>query len=143
MDTTTATGFVDNMQWIAVRGTKFNAGSNSYVYTDCADALSQFVFEYRVTNDGVMDVLIGNSNGQYGNFYFDANGAVTSMSDKTARNYDGVSVEVLDDGYIRVTLQLNELTTVYRGTPGNVIEYVRIRATTTAVGYVDNLQLIV
>ncbi len=141
--TTTASGYVDNMKWNAIRGTQFNAGSNSYVYTDCADELSQFVFEYKVTNDGVMDVLIGNGNGQYGNFYFDANGAVTSLSDKTVRNYDGVSVEVLDDGYIRVTFMLNELTTVYRGTPGNVIEYVRIRSTSTAAGYVDNLQVIV
>ena len=123
-----------------IRGKAFNAGANSYLYTDCTDDMTQFSFEYKVTNDGVMDVLIGNDNGQYGNFYLNANGTVTSLSDGTAKSYPGVTTEVLADGYIRVTFQLNELTTVYRGTPGSVISYIRIRATTTAAGYVDNVQ---
>ncbi|MBR5570651.1 MAG: DUF4091 domain-containing protein [Oscillospiraceae bacterium] len=123
-----------------IRGKAFDAGANSYLYTDCTDNMTQFSFEYKVTNDGAMDVLIGNDNGQYGNFYLNANGTVISLSDTTAKNYAGVTTEVLADGYIRVTFQLDELTTVYRGTPGSVISYIRIRATTTASGYVDNVQ---
>ena len=161
-----ANGYIDNIQYVTgeelpevtepevtepeatepevtepvIRGKAFSAGANSYFYTECTDDMSQFSFEYKITNDGRMDVLIGNDNGQYGNFYFGANGAITSLDDTTAKSYPGVTTEALNDGYIRVTLQLDELTTVYRGTPGLVISYIRVRATTTASGYVDNVR---
>ena len=147
-DWSDANGYIDNIQYIiaeeepepVIRGKAFNVGANSYFYTECTDEMSRFSFEYRVTNDGVMDVLIGNDNGQYGNFYLSANGTVTGLSDTTAKNYAGVTTEVLADGYIRVTFLLDELNTVYRGTPGSVMSFIRVRATTTAAGYVDNVQ---
>ncbi|MBO5867274.1 MAG: hypothetical protein J6Q54_00005, partial [Oscillospiraceae bacterium] len=122
-----------------IRGKAFSAGSNSYIYTDSTDEMAQFSFEYKVTNDGAMDVLIGNDNGQYGNFYLNANGTITNVSDTTAKTYAGVTTETLADGYIRVTFQLDALENVYRGTPGFVIGFIRIRATSTAEGYVDNV----
>ena len=158
---TDATGYIDNIQYRVaqeepevptepeptepeptepvIRGKAFSAGSNSYIYTDSTDKMTKFSFEYKVTNDGAMDVLIGNDNGQYGNFYLNANGTITSVSDTTAKTYAGVTTETLADGYIRVTFQLDALENVYRGTPGFVIGFIRIRATSTAEGYVDNV----
>ena len=91
-----------------IRGKAFSAGSNSYIYTDSTDEMTKFSFEYKVTNDGAMDVLIGNDNGQYGNFYLNANGTITSVSDTTAKTYAGVTtVTDLGDGWVLVEVPMS------------------------------------
>ena len=63
---------------------------------------------------------------------FDVNGNVDP--------YDGVTLETLSDGYIRVTFDMTKLTK-WNGSPSSVINFLYIRgAWTDASGYIDNIQ---
>lgn len=53
-------------------------------------------------------------------------GVFAFVTDGARENYAGVTTEVLEDGYIRVTFDLNAITQM-TGTPSTVISFMYIR----------------
>ena len=102
---------------------------------------SQVSFEYIITNDSDFHVcFIGEDWSHfYGYFNFDADGAVL--------NYPGVFTEKLEDGYVRVTLDIDALTKTNNqenldGKP-SLLKKLYIRGDWSAAnGYIDNIKTV-
>ena len=141
---TTVNGYIDNIQLSnkpveeVIRGQAFEAGVTKTTYMETV-AQNNLTFDYKLTTEGDMHVILRapDWNGFYGDFEFTANGE--------AVDYDGITTEKLDDGYIRVTVvfsKLNRTACVNNrdSAPVNVGIF-DIYAWGTANGYVDNIQV--
>ena len=157
---TTADGYVDNIQTVLdtsepdeptepseptdpeepeFRGTAFTAGTGVFMELTAA-AYDTISFEYKLITDGTIGVILRDPEWSkyYGDFTFDANGLVWTYQ-------TGITCEKLDDGYIRITLKLDELNRsgcldnldMAPATVGILDIY---GGFTTASGYIDNIQ---
>ena len=141
---TTVDGYIDNIQVSELpseevnRGEAFEAGVTKTKYMDII-AQNNLTFDYKLTTGGDMHVILRapDWNGFYGDFEFNANGE--------AVDYDGITTEKLDDGYIRVTVVFSKLNRTgcvnnRDSAPANVGIF-DIYSWGTANGYVDNIQV--
>ena len=111
----TANGYVDNIQVdvqieeapeipaVPAETTSFEAGKG--VTTGIPTAYQTVTFDYQLTTDGVIGVILRDAEAWltfYGEFYFNAGGETV--------NYAGITTQVLGNGYVRVTMNLAELT---------------------------------
>ena len=132
---TTAEGYVDfNPSYDpgVLRGVAFSA-TDDYSFGPSDIALTETInidFKFTSASDTYVNFILGDGwNNFYGYFKVNASGSL-------ANNYAGVSITNLEDGYIRVTLVLSELTNV-TGTPEKInLFYIRGNWS-TASGYVD------
>ena len=141
---TDATGYIDNVQYTVYeapsepetnRGQEITPSTSLTIELDNVDTLASLSFDYKVTNGTFNISLNPDWDNYFGYFAFDANGNVDA--------YDGVTVETLEDGYYRVTFDMNALTK-YSGNPGKALSFLYIRgAWTDATGYIDNIQFTV
>lgn len=136
----TADGFIDQVSVVdyreeVIRGEAFTAGVNWAVDAEKEAAYGAVTFDYKITDDGTIDVALLDEawNCYYGYFTFDKNGAT--------RNYAGVTTLKRSNGYIYVTFDVDALTTISsKGEPA-AIGAIRIRGSaSTANGYIDNVQ---
>ena len=117
-----------------VEGAKIIANQNATILLDNTKQLSKLSFDYKLENGEKfsLGVMPGWEN-YFGLFDFNQNGPVDS--------YDGITSELLENGYIRVTFDLALLTKV-SGNPGTAIEFLYINgAYTTANGEITNIGL--
>ena len=116
------------------RGEYFVGGENKSIELGNSQALSTVSFEYKiVSGNQIAMVLMPNWDNFYGYFELDAEGS---------KKYDGVSYEMLADGYIRVTFDMDALTKV-SGAPTTAIDFMFFRGDwTDASGYIDNVQYV-
>ena len=136
-DWTTANGSIRNIcineaAQTTPRGQEFTAGTSAVFDIDNTVALQSVTFEYKITSGETFALaLLPDWSSYFGYFNFNAHGA--------ANSYAGVTTETLDDGYIRVTIDLDSVTTL-AGTPSKIIDFLYIRDNwTTANGYIDNI----
>ena len=116
-----------------IRGQAIASGTDLICDLGNTELLETLSFDYKVT-DGTFNIalMMEDWSNYYGYFAFDAYGNVDA--------YDGVTLETLEDGYIRVTFDLNALTK-YTGSPSAAISLLYIRGNwTDATGYIDNIQ---
>ena len=117
------------------RGQKINPSTDLTLELGNTKTLEMLSFDYKVTSGTFNISLNPDWDNSFGYFAFEANGNVDP--------YDGVTVEDLEDGYKRVTFDLNALTK-YSGSPNKAISFLFIRgAWTDATGYIDNVQFTV
>ena len=150
---TTADGYVDKIQGIADeaedpeqpeqpeqpadRGQLFKGGENLFVEIPNADYES-ISFEYKLITDGTMTLILRDPTWlrYFGDYIFTAEG--------TFGDYAGITTEKLDDGYIRVTMVMDELSRSgladNRDNAPQTINIFDIYSFTTADGYVDQIQ---
>ena len=115
-------------------GATLAAGADRTILTECTKALSRLTFDYKITGGEAFNIsLNSNWDNYYGYFAFDANGNIDP--------YDGVTCEVLENGYIRVTFDVQTLTK-FSGTPSAVLEFLYVRGNwTNAIGDITNICL--
>ena len=137
-DYTTANGVVENIRinesaMKPSRGTAVTAGVNHSIDVDATEEIAILNFDYKIVGSGHMQIaLLPNWSAYFGYFKLDGNGEVG--------DYVGVTTEKLEDGYIRVTIDLNDVTAM-AGTPSKIIDFMYIRGDwSTANGYIDNVQ---
>ena len=138
---TDATGYIDNIQFTITekpvepenRGQEFSVNTDQTIDLATTGVLGTLSFDYKITSGEAFNIaLMPNWDSYFGYFAFDANGNVDP--------YGGVTLETLEDGYIRVTFDMDALTKV-SGTPSKFIDFIYIRGGwTTANGYIDNIQ---
>lgn len=134
---TSANGVIENIRfndsaYLPSRGQQISAGKDLILEIGNSAALNTLSFDYKVASGTFNISLNPNWDSAFGYFAFDGNGNVDP--------YDGVTVELLDDGYYRVTFDMNSLTK-YNGAPSTAISFLYIRgAWTDASGYIDNIQ---
>ena len=81
--------------------------------------LKKISFEYKITEGTQFNIaLLPNWSSYYGYYNFNATGSVNA--------YNGVTTEVLDDGYVRVTFDMDALTNT-AGTPTTAIDFLYLR----------------
>ena len=117
-------------------GTQYNvaAGEDLIIDLDVIENLTSLSFDYKVTSGTFnMALMMSDWGSYYGYYAFNGAGNVDP--------YDGVTVETLEDGFIRVTFDIAALTKV-SGTPnaGFSIFYVR-GGWTDATGVIKNITL--
>ena len=122
----------DDEPEVSYRGEEFQAGVNKNFMLNNDRVLDTISFEYKIVNDGHFNLALMKDWSNFYSYYkFDANGA--------SGNYAGVTTQVLEDGYILVTIDVASLNQI-TGTPEGVVEFLYIRGDwTTANGYVDNV----
>ena len=134
-----AEGFIDNVQYVLKkdmpRGTALTPGVNQTVSVGAKEEIGILSFDYKITAGEKFTVaLMPDWNNFYGHYEFVAAGTLSS--------YEGVTVEALEDGYNRVTLELSKLTKI-AGSPTNIIDFLFMNANNcTADGYIDNIQYV-
>jgi len=127
----TADGYVDNIQLdvelpeeedpaepeipaVPAETTAFAAGTGKFIVVDTA--YESITFDYQLDGEGVMGLILRDNQDwtkYYGGYYFNNYGE--------SIDYEGVTTEVLGNGYIRATLNFAELTvTSANGAPENV-----------------------
>ena len=117
------------------RGQQIKSGTDLTIELGNTENLATLSFDYKVLEGTFNISLNADWDNKFGYFAFNANGNVDP--------YDGVTVEDLDDGYKRVTFDLNALTKT-EGTPSKVLSFVYIRGEwTDATGFIDNIQFAV
>ena len=116
----------------APRGQMFTAGMDKTIDPANKGVLNSISFEYKLESGNEFNIaLMPNWSSFYGYFSFGATGANDI--------YDGVTTQVLEDGYIRVTFDMAALTK-YSGTPTADIDFLYIRGNwSDANGYIDNV----
>ncbi|MBR5570782.1 MAG: metallophosphoesterase family protein, partial [Oscillospiraceae bacterium] len=116
------------------RGDAFDVGQSVVKYFEGAN-YATVSFDYKITSGGKIAVFLRGNDAwlnSYGNFNFNANGAMA--------NYAGVTTQVLSDGYIRVTLKIAELTEIYNNKPNGISALEVFGSWSDATGYIDNVQ---
>ena len=114
-----------------IRGEAFEASTT--IALNNTDVLESLSFDYKITNEGTFDLaLLCDWNNHYSYYTFTTEGA--------ADEYAGISCETLEDGYIRVTFQIEELTYIVEN-PTTVIAMLFFHGGSTAEGYIDNITL--
>ena len=123
---------------VGKRGQIFKSGENTSLLIDAGDYES-ISFDYLLTTEGTMTLILRDPNWTkyFGDFTFDANGLVYDYQ-------TGITTEKLDDGYIRVTMVMDELNRSgivdNRDNAPETLGVFDIYSWTTADGYVDNIQ---
>lgn len=115
------------------RGQAFSAGVSKAIDPANKGELTTVSFEYKITDGEKFNIaLLPNWSSYFGYFSFGASGA--------NEEYTGVTTEVLNDGYIRVTFDMAALTEIH-GTPSTAIDFLYIRGEdwTNANGFIDNV----
>ena len=114
-----------------LRGTAFTAGTDLTLLVNATEELATLSFEYKIVSGEYFNIaMMPDWSSFFGYFEFSQNGG----------NYNGVTTEVLEDGYIRVTFNMAELTKV-SGEPSNIIDFLFVRGNwSNASGYIDNIQ---
>ena len=137
---TTANGTISNIcindaVEAAPRGEVFTAGVNKTFDPANLGNLKKVSFEYKITEGTKFNIaLLPNWSSYYGYYVFNATGSVDA--------YNGVTTEVLEDGYVRVTFDMAALTNK-AGTPTTAIDFLYLRGDwSDASGYIDNVQFI-
>ena len=117
-----------------IRGNAFVAGSSTENQITRVP-YSKIVFDYKLEGAGTMDIRLRASvySNYYGQFTFKQNGEST--------DYAGVTTEKLSDGYIRVTINIAELTPHTSTEPEDTAN-IQIYKTTTVGGYLEIIELI-
>ena len=121
-----------------LRGEEFTAGKDNFYYLDEAAAYDYLSFDYKTVGDGEVAVIIRGSKWStfYGDFRLNATGEKT--------DYPGITTEMLDDGYVRVTFDLAALQRTgcvnNRDTAPVDVKLIDIYNWTTVGGYIDNIQ---
>ena len=115
------------------RGEVFTAGVNKTFDPVNLGNLKKISFEYKITEGTQFNIaLLPNWSSYYGYYNFNATGSVNA--------YNGVTTEVLEDGYVRVTFDMDALTNT-AGTPTTAIDFLYFRGDwSDASGYIDNVQ---
>ena len=131
---TNTDGYIDNIQKVYVpleRGEELSAGKD-WVATANAAAYEEIFFDYRLTNNGQIAVVLLDDNGTdfYGKFYFNASGAV--------ENYAGVSTIIRADGFVKATFSVAQLAKHSGVTPNKIAAVKIIGSESTATGYADS-----
>ena len=141
---TTVNGYIDNIQLSnkpveeVIRGEFFQNGVTKTTYMEIV-AQNNLTFDYKLATEGDMHVILRapDWNGFYGDFEFTANGEMV--------DYDGITTEQLEDGYIRVTVVFSKLTRSgcvnNRDSAPASVGIFDIYSWGTANGYVDNIQV--
>lgn len=135
-----ASGYIDNIvlenrgEVVPRRGDAFTAGVN-FTKQFATNSYSTITFEYIIESGDHFNMMIANMSDwehHYGYYEFNSNGAKTT--------YDGISTLLLEDGYIRVTMNYKELNkTGSQGAPTIDPGLFYIRDNGDASGYVDNI----
>ena len=123
-----------------VRGEAFTGKDGKIIYLE-PNAYENVTFDYKLTNDGTIRVLLRDLDawvkGVYGDFYFNATGET--------RDYAGITCETLSDGYIRVTMKFAELSRTgladNRDSAPEKVGVFDIYSGSTGDGYIDNIQM--
>ena len=122
----------------APRGQEFSAGKDNY-FTFEAGTWDVLSFDYKPNGEGNVYVIVRGSAWTkfYGDFALNANGETV--------DYDGITTELLDDGYIRVTMDIALLGRTNcvndRANAPEDIALIDIYNWTTVGGYIDNIQV--
>ena len=126
----------DDEPEVTYRGEEIQSATNKTILLNNKKALETISFEYKVTNDGHFNLGFMKDWGNFYSYYkFNANGAM--------ENYTGVTTQVLEDGYILVTVDVAALDKV-TGAPAGAVEFLYIRGDwSTATGYIDNVNYVV
>ena len=143
-DWTTANGYIDNIQVSnkepeeVIRGERFTAGKDTFFYVETG-SYKYVTFDYKPDSAGELAVIIRGSSWTkyFGDFRLTENGEKV--------DYAGVTTEILPDGYIRATFELDALdrsgcVNNREGAPTDVA-LIDIYNGTTVDGYLDNIQL--
>ena len=137
---TTADGSISNIcindaMETPPRGDVFTAGVSKSFDPANLGNLKKISFEYKITDGTNFNIaLLPNWSSYYGYFTFQETGSVNT--------YNGVTTEILEDGYVRVTFDVEALT-IKVGTPTTAIDFLYIRGDwSDASGYIDNVQFI-
>lgn len=104
-----ADGYIDNISWTLRDYDQQYEGGNFVSNTDLTIPLTpdapvtRLTFDYQITSGSVFTLAAVNSSWgkYYGHYEFDKDGA--------AHDYNGISWEALENGYVRVTMVLSEL----------------------------------
>ena len=138
-DWTTANGSITNIRinesaYSAPRGENFLADVDKTIQLNNTETLSTVSFEYKIMDGTKFHIaLMPDWSNFYGYFSFGVNGANDT--------YAGVTTEMLDDGYIRVTFDIAALTKI-AGAPNGAVQFLYVRGSwTDADGYIDNVQI--
>ena len=126
---TDANGYIDNIQYVVdsgepepdqiVEGAQITANNDSTIVLDNTKKLAKITFDYKLESGTKFNVaLMPNWDNYYGFFEFDVNGTVDS--------YDGITCEKLENGYIRVSFEMEALQKI-NGVPSATIEFLYIR----------------
>ena len=122
----------------ALHGQMFSAGVSTFIEF-AEQKYNQISFDYKLTTEGTMAVVLRGPEWikYYGIYDFDANGVTNSAK-------SGITCEPLEDGYIHVTMNLDELNRTLcvdnRDGAPETVTLVDIYETTTAEGYIDNVK---
>ncbi|MBR5569477.1 MAG: metallophosphoesterase [Oscillospiraceae bacterium] len=109
-------------------------GVNQQVFLHAPEALGQITFEYKITNGGKIDMALLPDWSSYFGYY-------TFLENGTDAAYNGVTTQTLDNGNVRVTITMAELTNQV-GTPSTAIDFLFLRNTSTASGYIQSVEYI-
>ena len=112
-------------------GGAFTANVGATFVMDNQTPVTRLSFDYKIDSGYFHIALLPDWNNFYGYFKFDVNGA--------SNTYAGITTRKLDNGYIRVYVDIPALTTV-TGTPSAVVTMLFIRGNwTTANGDITNI----
>ena len=126
------------------RGESFKAGVGTNITFDNA-AYDTVSFDYKLTGEGTMSVILRDPDNwtskTYGDYTFNSTGLAYAYG-----NYQsGITCEVLEDGYVHVTMKLSELQRAgladNRDAAPESIGVLDVYSWTTADGYIDNVQV--
>ena len=119
----------------APRGVSLTPGIDQSISVAAKEALGSLSFEYKIESGEKLTVaLMPDWNNYFGHFDF--------LPDGAKEYYDGVTTEALEDGYIRVTFEMDTLTKV-SGDPSTVIDFLYLSGRySTANGFLDNVQYV-
>ena len=115
-----------------IRGDEFTSGEG-LTKDFTAGNYSVITFEYKIISGQSFGLAFLDRDWEkgYGYFYFNENGA--------KEKYAGVSTEVLDDTYIKVTIVTSEVTVLFNEKPETVSVFYMRNKYANAGGYVDKL----
>jgi len=143
---TNVDGYIDNVQLsmeAPSRGEHFAANVGTNIAFDNA-AYSTISFDYKLTGEGTMSVILRDTDNWtskvYGDYTFNATGLVYAYG-----NYQsGITCEILEDGYVHVTMKLSELQRTGLADDRNAapekVGVLDIYSWTNVDGYIDNVQ---
>lgn len=139
---TNVNGYIANVVPAIVdtyRGEAFTGGVDN-LFTLPTEAVSSLSFDYLLTTEGDIHVILRNSawSAYYGDFELDANGKVWDYQ-------TGITITKLDDGYTNVRFDFAELNRAgladnLNAAPGSV-GVIDLFNWGTASGYIDNIQI--
>ena len=118
----------------------FTAGVESYLEVT-PDAYKIVRFDYKLASEGTMVLILRDPN--WGKYY----GSIEFNNDGQVWDYQtGITTEKLDNGYIRVTLMLDELNRSgmadNRDNAPDTIGIFDVFSSTTVDGHIDNIELL-